>query len=298
MSPLPPTSLIICSRNRPAFLVDLVASILAGETLPSEIIVVDDSDSRNETLLGMAASAGCELRYLWNRSTGLSRANNVGIRLARHDILVFTQDDVLVARDWLANLVGALLVAGPQTVVTGQVRPGVAERPGSFAPSTTREEKAVLYSGRIGKDVLYLQNMAMRREVADALGDFDGDLGPGTAFPSAEDNDFAYRLLEAGYQILYAPQAVTTHRAWRTADDRLTVEWHYGLGQGAFYAKHMHWRDRYMVRRMARDIWQYAIRFPFRLCLRPRQAKADALFVGGLLVGAVQWTYMKRVARP
>jgi GT2 family glycosyltransferase len=286
---LPTTSLIICSRNRPELLTELVLSILQGEEVPTEIIIVDDSDVCNDQLNNLVTDRSCEIRYLWNRSVGLSRANNTGIATARFDLIVFTQDDVLVTSAWFGVLVRSLLDAQPRTVVTGKVLPGGEESGGGFAPSTKSDDEIKIYEGRIGSDVLYVQNMAIFRSAFDEVGLFDPDLGPGTAFPAAEDNDLALRLLEAGYRIIYDPHAVTYHRAWRSEDEYLWLHWNYGRGQGAYYSKYFSFKDPRMIKRMTRDIWGYAIRFPLRLIRDRNQAWRDMLYVAGLLYGAARW---------
>jgi len=43
-APLPPASLVLCTRNRPPLLADTLRSILDGEEVPAEIVVVDQSD--------------------------------------------------------------------------------------------------------------------------------------------------------------------------------------------------------------------------------------------------------------
>jgi uncharacterized protein (UPF0264 family) len=40
----------------------------------------------------------CDVRYEPTTTVGLSSARNLGIQLARHDIIVFTDDDVRVTR--------------------------------------------------------------------------------------------------------------------------------------------------------------------------------------------------------
>jgi GT2 family glycosyltransferase len=291
---LPATSLVICSRNRPKLLNELIRSILQGEDVPTELIVVDDSDVRNDQLINLVTDRSCEIRYLWNCSSGLSRANNTGVAAARYDLIVFTQDDVLVTPTWFGRLVRTLLEAKPRTVVTGKVLPGGTEAGGGFAPSTKSDEEIEIYEGRIGSDVLYAQNMAFFRSTFEEIGCFDPNLGPGTPFPAAEDNDFALRLLEAGYRIVYDPHAVTYHRAWRSEDDYLWLHWNYGRGQGAFYAKYFSLKDTYMIRRMARDIIGHVIRFPYRILRDRSQARRDTLYVAGLFYGAVRW----RIQRP
>ena len=141
----------------------------------------------------------------------------------------------------------------------------------------------------MNRDVLFTNNMAMQRSAFDSVGGFDTRLGPGTSFPAAEDNDFAFRLLEAGYRIIYDPRPTLYHRAWRSEREFLRLHWNYGYGQGAFYAKHLSLRDRFMIRRMACDMWAYLSRVPFRLWRQRSQAYRDGLFVAGLLAGALQW---------
>jgi GT2 family glycosyltransferase len=195
-----------------------------------------------------------------------------------------------VTPSWFGVIVRALLAAGHRTVVTGQVRPGEPEGPGaSFAPSTKSSETPMVYEGRIGKDVLYVQNMALFRSALDEIGGFDPRLGPGTPFPSAEDNDFAFRLLEAGYRILYVPAAVTYHRAWRSRRDMLHVAWGYGLGQGAYYAKHLSPSDLHMLKRLLLTIANHLLRLPLRLWRQRDRAYDSAAFVAGLLAGASRW---------
>ncbi len=195
---LPNASLLVCSRNRPEFLSAVVASILSGDALPTELLVVDQSDTPNKELASLEAKKPCAIRYLWSRSVGLSRASNIGTRAAHHDRLVFTHDDVLVSSHWYAALLTALVRAGPRAVVFGQVKSGEAELPGGFVSIVTDDERPMTYAGRIGADVLFPLNMAMHRSALLEVGGFDERLGPGTPLPGAEDNDLGFRLLEAG----------------------------------------------------------------------------------------------------
>src|SRR5690606_26684506 len=97
-------AVIVCSRDRPALLRDTIASIIGGSTVPRELLVIDQSREPDRHIEELTAPAGCELRYVWTRSAGLSRANNEGARLATSETLVFTHDDVLVDAGWLGML--------------------------------------------------------------------------------------------------------------------------------------------------------------------------------------------------
>jgi GT2 family glycosyltransferase len=286
---LPPSSLIICSRDRPRLLVELVESILEGDQIPSEMIVVDDSETANEALARMTVHRGCDIQYRWTHSRGLSRANNVGIALARYQVLVFTQDDSLVTRTWFGSLVRALVSAGSRTVVTGRVLPMEAEVANGFAPSTVSDDAHAVYEGRPKQDVLFMQNAALYRSAVDEVGPFDERLGPGTPFPAAEDNDYGLRLLNLGYRIAYVPDAVVYHRAWRGQQDYVPLRWNYGLARGGYYAKYLSLRDRYMLRRMLSDIVGHLMHGIRRLVREPRLGYGDLVLAFGIIVGAVRW---------
>lgn len=286
---LPDASLILCSRNRPQLLADTVDSILAGDHVPTELIIVDDSDEPHPSLSCFTSPDSCNVRYLWTHSLGLSRANNDGVAVAQYSILVFTQDDMLVAPDWYATIVGALAEAGEYSVVTGQVAPTSAEAEGGFAPSTKEDAVPAVYTHAADEDILYVQNMALYRSALHAIGGFDERLGPGTVFPAAEDNDFAFRLLRAGYRILYVPQAVVYHRAWRSKNAYLPLRWGYGVARGGFYAKHLNLQDRHMLWRLIADIKGHLLSVPGKVVRQRQQAYGDIVLAVGILYGAIRW---------
>ncbi len=287
-------SLIIASRDRPDLLADTVASVLQGEEVPAEMVIVDQSHSPHPTIGNLGASRECQVRYLWVQTAGLSRGRNTAITSARYDILAVIDDDMYVAPDWFTKLVQSLEKGGPRSVVSGQVRPYFPKGGMGFVPSTKITETPAVYQGRVKKDVLLTGNMAMYRTAVEAVGLFDERLGPGAPFPSAEDSDFGFRLLEAGFCIRYVPEAIVYHRAWRTEDDYLPLRWSYGLGRGAFYAKHFDLRDRYMQQRMFADIRNHLLAFPFHLRQQRLQAYGDLTLTWGILVGAARWLATER----
>jgi GT2 family glycosyltransferase len=287
---LPPTSLVICSRNRRQLLFESVESVLGGEDLPSELIIMDQSDEQDARLAGMGRVSGCHVRYELTTTIGESPARNLGIRLARHEILTFTDDDVQVTPTWFGTLVRALLDANARTVVTGRVLASAEGDAASFAPSTKEDAAPAVYVGRIREDVLYPMSMAMYRSAIAEVGDFDVRLGAGARFPGGEDNDFSFRLLEAGYSIRYVPEALLYHRAWRAYNQFVQLQWSYGRGQGAFLAKHLSLSDRYMLSRLRSELGERVWR-SLRYSLRRsrRETFGDLAYAAGLVTGAAQW---------
>ncbi len=287
---LPPSSLIICSHNRSRLLGETIESILNGLEVPDEIVVIDQSDMPDEKLAVLSTERRCKIRYQWTKPLGVSHARNLGIRAAQNDWLALTDDDVFVAPGWFGALMRALVEAGQRAVVTGRVLAAQEHHDGGFAPSIKVDEKPAVYEGRIGWDVLYSNNMALHKSAVAEVGYFDERLGPGTRFPSAEDNDLGFRLLEAGYRILYTPQAVLYHRAWRSKREYLPLRWAYGYGQGAFFAKHFSWRDQFMVQRMLRWFGRYASRIIRYALKRSRlQTMGDVVYILGMFSGITKW---------
>lgn len=277
----PAGSVILATRNRPALLTDTVASILYGDTLPAEVIVVDQSDRPHPQL-----GEDSRVRYLWTETRGLSRANNLGTSAARNEWLVFTHDDVLAEPDWYGRMLGALVQGGPRTVVTGRVLAAEPETAEGFAPSLNPSTTPAVYEGRNGRDVIWPMSLALHRSALEAVGGFDERLGPGTPYPAAEDNDLCHRLLEAGYRIVFEPAAVVHHRAWRPRSEHASLRYDYGRGQGAFYAKHLGLRDRYMLRRLAGDVAGRLVRMGRRGGRNPRE---EIAYVRGVLSAVWQW---------
>lgn len=283
-------SVIICSRNRSEMVLKAIESVVSGTRPPLEIIVVDQSDVPNHRAITVARAG--KVRYFWSEAKGASHARNTGIRLARGTMLAFIDDDVVVHKHWLEELIRPLIDATDRTVVTGKVFSSSCEADGAFAPSTTQEEASRVSAGQLGKDVLYSGNMALYRSAIENVGLFDERLGPGTDFPAAEDNDFGRRLLRAGYHIRFVPQAAVDHLAWRSRREFLPLRWRYGKGQGAFYAKHLALRDPRVALRLLRDLTRPLVSSTLRFWRSDRFG--GAAFSAGVAVGCVQWLVRER----
>jgi GT2 family glycosyltransferase len=284
-------SVVIPTRDRPQDLLDAVRSILAADAIPAEIVVADQSSGERAQL---PAGDGVKVVHLELESVGVSRARNEAIAAASHDVLVFTDDDVLVEPDWLARLVDPLLAAPPRTATTGGVHAGSDD---GHVPSLTHRTEPEVFSGRPFCDPLFSNNMALRRQAFSEVGGFDERFGAGAPFSNAEDNDLGYRLLEAGYEIVFVPGAILYHRGARSGRALARLDFSYGRGQGAFYAKHMSWSDRHMLRRMGRNV-RYRLRRLAPALRGNRGALREAIYLAGLATGALGYARRYAGRRP
>jgi len=288
-------SVLIASRERPAMLSDTVASLLAGDALPREVVVVDQSATPHPGLAGAEPVRGCAIRYVHAAGRGLSGARNLALHTATAPTVALLDDDMYVEGDWLRRLADAVRTDGGRTVASGRVLPAPAEGPGRSVPPSAlllRDEPAE-YAGTAAGDVLPGAGFAAARAALLDAGGYDERLGPGTSFPAAEDNDLGFRLLQAGCVVRHVPEAVALHRAWRSRGERLRLRWTYGRGQGAFYAKHRA-EDPVIRRRLTAEIRKRARRGVTLAARHPARALQEWAFLGGLLTGAAQWAVQHR----
>jgi GT2 family glycosyltransferase len=177
--------------------------------------------------------------------TGIGRALNAGLRAARHDLVLITNDDCTVAEDWIGVAVRELAVH-PGAIVTGAV---LAAGDPTHVPSLRDDPRARDYTGTVQDGALYGANMAVSRSALMRMGGFDERVSP-----AAEDNDLCYRWLRSGAPLRYEPAMRIWHHDWRTAAQMHALHRRYGVGQGVFYAKHLLAGDATMLRLIVRDL--------------------------------------------
>ena len=159
-------------------------SVLAGDELPAEIVVVDQSRAPTRRLAHWSDASNAPYGTSTRPPPGLSRARNLASRAASCDLVVIIDDDMFVDRTWLATLVAALETEGPNAVVTGRVLPDdAANAPEGFVPALVTGTESARYRGPLPRDVLAGGHMAAYRQILEAIGGFDERLGAGSAFP-------------------------------------------------------------------------------------------------------------------
>jgi GT2 family glycosyltransferase len=233
----------IATMDRPAGLERCVTAVLAGETRPAQIVIVDQS--RSDATSKLVARAGWDhvvpVTYVRQACAGLAASRNAAVAHATEPIVAFTDDDCVADGMWLTNIMRAFSHADTN-VVTGRILPLGPEAPG-FHPVSLRT--SAIRSVFRGRSIPWKAgsggNVAVRAEWLDRIGGFDERLGVGSPGRAAEDIDVLYRLLRAGATLRYEPDAVILHERQETAR-RLRSRPSYGFGMGAFCAL---WARRY-----------------------------------------------------
>lgn len=285
-------SVLICTRNRAASLTATLERFfaqqfteLAGDDY--ELIVIDNAstDETQQVIAECAARHPGRVVYLREARPGLSRARNAGIQAARGEVIAFTDDDVLVATDWLAAI-RREFVADPSLMLLGGrvlLARDTLQRV-SWQPASERQYFQFPDNGNFAMGA----NMAFRRALFDEIGLFDPRLGAGRFFAGAEEAELMYRAVRAGHRLLYAPTVLVYHDHDRTTvAQACRLEYGYGKGGSAYLIKHALAGDGYALRMaywLARGLPRRWLRQPNEpdASLRRRRAQIRGLALGFL----------------
>jgi GT2 family glycosyltransferase len=248
--PLPPISVIVCTRDRPEALRSALSSLIAVDYPEFEIIVVDNASITDASDGVVTSLKDPRLRLVTEPAAGLARARNRGVLMAAHEVVAFTDDDVVVDPGWLRGLMDGFALATDIACTCGMVPSGELR---SF--SQAYFDARVTWARRCQPEVYRLSdpprdqilfpfqvgqfgtgaNFAVARSTLIKLGGFDEALGVGSPTRGGEDIDMFVRVLLAGHGLVYQPSALVWHRADLAAlHEQITG---YGLGLGAWIAK-------------------------------------------------------------
>jgi GT2 family glycosyltransferase len=198
-------SVVVPSHARHLRLLWLL-NALEEQTLdePFEVIVVHDYDAATaaRVLERHPLAARGQLRHaaIAPGTGNPARQRNIGWRMARGDLVAFTDDDCRPDPNWLRQIVAAARRA-PDEPVQGATRPDPFEQAILAAPHV--RTLAIEPVGPFAQTC----NMLYPRALLETLDGFD------EAFPHAagEDVDLALRARSTGHEVHGAPDAVVYH---------------------------------------------------------------------------------------
>lgn len=246
----PAVSVVIPTRERTDTLRACLDSLATVAYPPFEIIVVDNAPTTDATATLVAQYP--HVRYVREDRPGVSYARNRGMHEATGEIIVRIDDDAVVDRYWLVELIRGFSAAENVACVNGLVFPLELETPaqlwfeqyGGFNRGFDQKifdldqhrppSPFFPYTvGQVGTGA----SMAVRKSALLEVGGSDPALGPGSLVRNGEDIDVYFKLLKRGYQIVYQPTALAYH-LHRREYSRLQKQIHnYGVGFSAFVTK-------------------------------------------------------------
>jgi len=247
----PSLTVAICTKDRPENVSRLLRSLLPlqASSLPQfEILVVDNAPSDDRTKDVVTAIPS--IRYTRELKAGLNFARNHALHAATGELLAFLDDDVTVDQQWLNGLKEAWAENPDAAAFTGLVLPYeleteaqiLFEQRGGFR----RGFEKIRYGQTLPHNPSYPCgagifgagcNMAFRRSVLLELGGFDEALDTGKPLPGGGDLDIFYRVVRAGYPLVYEPRYLIYHQHRRELKQLQHQYWTWGLGLMAFVVK-------------------------------------------------------------
>lgn len=213
-------SVIVCTRNRAAFLEKCLESLLL-QTLPAEqyeIIVVDNGSTDN-TKEVLSKFAGVPfLRVIDEPIAGLSRARNRGLQEAQALYVGYIDDDAVAGENWLKAALDVFMTSDPQPDWVG----GPVTLEWEVAkPDWINEELSVplgwVHWGDSPRTLTTAEwligaNSCFRKKSLEECGGFDQRLGrQGACLLSGEETQIKKKIEASGGILYYHPDVTVRH---------------------------------------------------------------------------------------
>jgi GT2 family glycosyltransferase len=219
---------VILNWNRPTDTIACLRSVVHSDYPNFRIVVVDNASSGDS--VSRITQTFPDIALLKNeQNLGYAGGNNVGIRYALQqgaEYVLLLNDDVCVEQDTLLHLVAA---ASHPTVAAVGCKVRVLEEPTRLwaaGEGFSRAEEWPVDDGRFDtpREIEFAVGccILMRSSVLEEIGLLDADL-----FAYFEEMEWCYRARDAGYRILYTPDAVACHKTANSLSASRSPVYHY-----------------------------------------------------------------------
>lgn len=227
-------SLIIATFNRMEHHINLLKSLKEQTFRDFEIVVIDQNAHDNLKNCLTADLKDFNLVYLHvKKNMGLSAARNYGMKHASGRIIAFPDDDCWYQPRTLELVYERFSQDDSINTVTGLV----TDVDGSFsAGGYMIRNKQVRVSNSNAWWTTNSSSIFIKREVLEAIGEFDENIGLGTQrYISGEETDLILRIHKLGYKVNYYPEINVFHKRYRGVYDKTERKRGYGYGLGMGY---------------------------------------------------------------
>jgi GT2 family glycosyltransferase len=201
------TSVVIATHDRTDSVRRLIASLAPQLARGRELIIAENGTPAPIQL----AIEGVPLKHLHEPRAGKCRIQNRAMADASGEVLVFLDDDLVVAADYLGAVEHFFDTHREFAAMKGRILPSEdpEKKVGPMAvyldlPIVDHGDEVIEVRGVLGA------NMAFRADAIRQVGPFDERLGPG-AGGHEEETEMSQRLRRAGLRIGYAPNALVYH---------------------------------------------------------------------------------------
>lgn len=193
------TSIIVCALNH---LHDLtmpcLGSVIQNTREPYELILIDDGsqDGTFQYFKTLSRKA-----YRHESPQGVAKSRNLGFRTSEGNYIITLDNDTIVPSGWLKTL----------------IQESKKERVGIIGPWLTAPARYDEKNLKLSADGLYEVSdlpgacMLIKREVIERIGYLDEIF-----LNEAEDTDYCYKAIMAGYRVVITPKVIVWHKHYST----------------------------------------------------------------------------------
>ena len=197
-------SFVVITYNRKELLEEALYSIQSQDYWPVEIIVVDNNSLDGTDVLVKEKFPKVQYIQL-NRNRGVA-SRNIGIKRAKGDILVFVDDDaILKNKNAFLKIKKAFAESSTLGILAFKIvnyfsrrieRKEFPHRNKKLDPNKQFETTYFIGAGH-----------AIKKEVFKKVGFYPEDF-----FYGDEEIDFSFKVIDAGYKIVYFPEVTVFHK--------------------------------------------------------------------------------------
>jgi len=96
---------VVITKDRPQLIGELFEALTVQTLAPDEVVVIDNNSASSYADVFNAYRTRLPLRTFVELTPGIPAARNRGIQEARHEIILFTDDDCVPQPRWLEKMV-------------------------------------------------------------------------------------------------------------------------------------------------------------------------------------------------
>jgi GT2 family glycosyltransferase len=221
-------SIIIVNYNGKVYLDKCLDSIKKTTLYTNlEVLVIDNNSADGSVDLVKENYPAVKIIEL-KENLGFAAANNLAAKEAKGDLYVFLNNDTIVTKTWLSELVKSVTQNDREVAIAQSLlllgQDGQIDSSGDFIDKFGRPYSSKLMNAPNGREILSARaaSMIIRKEVFWKLGAFEEDF-----FASFEDVHLGWRAWIAGYKVILASNSIVYHFAGQTVKNlKNTMNFH------------------------------------------------------------------------
>lgn len=210
-------SIIIITYNKLDLTKCCLRSIKLNTIIECEIIVVDNNskDGTQDYIKEKLVDYCSNCKYIFNsENLGFAPAVNQGISIATGDYICLLNNDVIVKKNWISNMI-KILKANEDVAIVGPMSQG------TFYPQYIEDEKQLPHNIKYS-NILYGFCMVFEKKLIEKIGLFDETFKIG----NFEDHDFNERAIKIGKKLLIDGNTFVEHVCHASWESKIKLDYY------------------------------------------------------------------------